>query len=281
MLGTRVDVAVTSLDAATAERTERAMLAAVERWEPVFSVFDAASDLWALRRSGSTDVAELQAVVGLAREWAARTGGAFCPTMAPLMAAWDRAEARGRRPEEAELADAVADAQRMAVEHLDLNALAKGWIADRALTSVREVGGWGDGVGAWLSVGGDLVHGGAGAVRVGVEDPMRPYDNVPPLATIEVANEAVATSGGGRRWWTIDGVRHSKVVDPRTGEPTHTMLSATVVASSAAVADVLATTALILGPDDAADLVAAEGGEFLFVLADGCVVASSDRFRRG
>jgi len=297
LLGTRATAAVAGVPAAVAERVELAMFDSAARLESIFTVFDEGSGLHAFRRMGTTDVPELIEVLASAERWVAETGGAFCPTMAPLMQLWAEAEARDVRPTAAELAAATAAAQAGRPEHLDLNAVAKGWIADRAVADALSIlteataeavsetqadGTQDPGVPtAWLSLGGDLVHRGSGTVAVGIEDPRRPYDNVPPLATIEVANEAVATSGGGRRWWTIDGVRHSRVVDPRTGEPTHTMLSATVVASTAAVADVLATTALILGPDDAGDLVGREGGEFLFVLTDGSVAASSGRFRRG
>ena len=81
------------------------------------------------------------------------------------------------------------------------------------------------------------------------------------MATIEIDNEALATSGGARRWWTIGGKRYSKVLDPRTGLPVDSVASATVVARNAAEADVLATTALVLKPEETLVLVEAEGAE--------------------
>jgi thiamine biosynthesis lipoprotein len=276
---------VTGPDAVLAEEAELAVFAEVERLEPVFSVFDEDSALWELRRTGTTAVDELQTVLGLAQRWMELTAGAFCPTMAPLMELWGRAEERGLPPTTAELERAVTEARQGQPEHVDLNGIAKGWIADRAVAGVlpqTEAGTEASAAspGVWLSLGGDLVHRGGDSVVVGIEDPKRPYDNVAPLATVEVTNEAVATSGGGRRWWTILGERHSKVLDPRSGQPTDTISSATVVAESAATADVLATTALALGPTDAAALVTEQGGEYFFVLADGSIECSSGRFRR-
>ena len=223
-------------------------------------------------------------VIALAEGWAERTGGAFDPRLQPLIDMWDRAEQHDVLPTPGQLSSVTADhtslnLNGLNVNGLNLNGIAKGWIADRAIdaafaTSRRDI------TSAWLSLGGDLVHRGTGSVEVGIEDPARPYDNVAPMATIEIDNEALATSGGARRWWTIGGKRYSKVLDPRTGLPVDSVASATVVARNAAEADVLATTALVLKPEETLVLVEAEGAECFLVLADGAVVRSSDRFRR-
>ncbi|MEZ5179565.1 MAG: FAD:protein FMN transferase [Acidimicrobiales bacterium] len=124
-----------------------------------------------------------------------------------------------------------------------------------------------------VDAGGDLLHRGAGALRVGVEDPHRPYDNVAPLAVVEVADRAVATSGRARRWFAVGADRHSRVLD-RTGRPVAHAASATVVAPDATTADVLATVASVLAPGEAVafvDGLAADGIDAarLVVTADG------------
>jgi thiamine biosynthesis lipoprotein ApbE len=78
---------------------------------------------------------------------------------------------------------------------------------------------------------------------------------------------AVATSGHYERFVTIDGVRYAHIMDPRTGCPVQGMAGVTVVAPTAAEADVLSTTLFILGPEKGMDLLAQTGSraEALFV----------------
>jgi thiamine biosynthesis lipoprotein len=58
----------------------------------------------------------------------------------------------------------------------------------------------------------------------------------------------MATSGAGEQFVVADGRRYGHVLDPRTGWPASGVLSATVVARTAAAADALATAFLVDGP---------------------------------
>ena len=60
LLGTLAQVHVTSPSADIAEAAEAAVFAEVERLEAIFTVFDDASALHELRRTGSTEVPELR-----------------------------------------------------------------------------------------------------------------------------------------------------------------------------------------------------------------------------
>lgn len=282
LLGTRAEVAASADDPSVADGVEAVTLAEVERLEAIFSVFRPQSAIHQLRRSGHTTVAELDEVVELALGWHRRTDGAFHPSLQPLIDVWREAEATQTIPADHLMADVLAELGSPSLATLDLNALAKGWIGQRAIevglaaaeTEGRDVDG------AWLSLGGDIVHRGRRAVTVGVEDPHRPYDNVAPMLTVELRNEAMATSGAARRWWTIGGTRYAKVLDPRTGWPVDHVAGATVIAAEAADADALATAALVLEPDQTIELAGAHGCDVLLVLADRSRMASS-RFRPG
>lgn len=282
LLGTRGEVAVSAPSISVADRAESAVIEEVERLERIFTIFDDASALHALRRTGATNVAELQTVVSLAIEWHRRTNGAFHPALQPLIDVWDDAEAQGQVPTSGALAEVTAglvmpNDDAIDFPSLNLNGIAKGWIADRSLDAA-----FGDPsvTSAWLSLGGDLAHRGDESLVVGIEDPARPYDNVAPMATVEISNEALATSGDGRRWWNIDGVRYSKVLDPRTGQPSSGIRSSTVVAPTAQAADVMATTFLALEPEEALALADAQHAACFLVCVDGTIVTSSDRFTR-
>ncbi|MBB6393083.1 FAD:protein FMN transferase [Microbacterium thalassium] len=83
--------------------------------------------------------------------------------------------------------------------------------------------------------------------HVGIADPGRPGEVV---ATVDVRNGAVATSGSAERG------RH--IIDPRTGEPVDHVVSATVVGDGLAAADVWATAAAVAGFDDLSWLAGAD-----------------------
>ena len=68
-----------------------------------------------------------------------------------------------------------------------------------------------------------------------------------PLAHVWLRDAAIGTSGAGEQFVECDGRRYGHVIDPRTGWPAPGMLSVTVIASSAAVADALSTAFLVGG----------------------------------
>lgn len=95
---------------------------------------------------------------------------------------------------------------------------------------------------------------------VGIADPRHPGTVI---ATIEVADGAVATSGTAERGHHI--------IDPRSGKPASEVVSATVVADSLAHADVWATAAVVAGFDDRSWISGAATRTGLLVTDDGRV----------
>lgn len=282
LLGTRAEVSVIGAAGVGERSVEQQVLAEVARLESILTAFDDSSDLSSFRRTGVAESPELGEVLELAEAWERRTAGVFNARVEHLMSLWSRAERDGVVPPSDSTAAAVLDlASTSTSAATDVQALAKGWVAERALTSTLETmarGGPGEVADAWLSLGGDIVHRGAGSLIVGIENPARPYDNVAPLGTVEIANESLATSGGARRFWTIDGVRYPKVLDPRSGHPVDHIASATVIAPNGAAADALATVATILEPAETLELVRQCGADCFLVGGDGEITMSTTRF---
>ena len=80
---------------------------------------------------------------------------------------------------------------------------------------------------------------------IGIVHPRRPDAAI---ATLPLADGAIATSGGYERFVEIEGQRYSHLVDPRTGWPADGLPSVSVVASQAIVAGSIATVALLQPP---------------------------------
>ena len=93
----------------------------------------------------------------------------------------------------------------------------------------------------------------------------------------------VVTSGNYRKYYVRDGKKYAHTIDPRTGYPvSHSLLSATIVASDATVADALATYCMVIGFDAAREFIEShpdlEG--YLIYDSDGTMLSwASEGFR--
>lgn len=289
VMGTSMALTVLATSEAAADRADAAVRAEIARETTLLSGYDPASEFRRWLASTGTPVAvspELFEVLQRFDTWRARTQGALDPAAETISRVWKTAESAGRLPSDAELAEAVRTAGQAhwrlnaadrTATHLDaaplvLNSFTKSYIIDRAADrGLREAGVRG----LVVNVGGDLVARGRMDEIVAVTDPVANADNARPLVSLAVRDRAVATSGGYRRGFTIQGAHYSHIVDPRTGRPTGHVLSATVVAPVAADAGALATAFCVLDPDASARLAeTVPGAEFLLVLADGRQIAS-------
>jgi thiamine biosynthesis lipoprotein len=113
-------------------------------------------------------------------------------------------------------------------------------------------------VGAVLDLGGQVLAVGSDANerpwRVPVADPR---DRQKTVAELGLTSLSASTSGNSERSRTVEGRRIGHILDPRTGEPAADFGSATVVAPSALVADILSTAFFVLGPEKGLALSAA------------------------
>jgi thiamine biosynthesis lipoprotein len=213
--------------------------------------------VWAAERSGGlvdpTLIDELEAI-GYART---RTDEPPAPIREALASAPERRPARPRDGSAWRSFELQADrgiVSRPVGARVDLGGTAKGLAADLAAS---KLGGYASFA---VDVGGDMRIGGASAKprEVRVEHPLA--DRL--AHSFPLAQGAVATSGISTRLWRrSDGYAHH-LIDPSTGAPAWTgLLQVTAVAPTAVEAEVLAKTAFLSGPGDAArDALSRYGG---------------------
>lgn len=253
----------------------------VDEIEGALSVYRDSSELTRLNATAAGGwQAVSEDVFGLlvrARELHDLTDGAFDVASGALVRAWGFLERAGRVPDAATLAAARERSGMRLVEldpdgrrvrfarpgvELNPGAIGKGWAVDRAVDRLATAG-----------VRSALVHGGQSSVRargvhgpdlpgrrgwpVGLRDPLRPGRR---LATIALADRALGTSGSGTQFFVDRGRRLGHILDPRTGRPAAGVVSATVLAPTAADADALATALYVLGPAGL-DRIAPAGGD--------------------
>ena len=126
---------------------------------------------------------------------------------------------------------------------LDLGGIGKGWAADRAARRLRRLGP------ALLDAGGDIAVNGPMADGepwpIGISDP---FDEDKQIDLLLISRGGVATSGRDYRRWLKDRIWQHHIIDPRNGLPAQTdVLTATVTAPNAQMAEMAAKTTLILG----------------------------------
>lgn len=290
MLGTEVEVQIVADSRAQAEAAEDAALSELERLRDIFNRFDPHSEFsrWLARPHERVSLSsELWEVLAQAEWWQDWSGGAFHAGADALGAVWRAAAERGQRPTAETLAQVLSDLRQplwtrfpdgSATLHatfpLGLNALAKGFIVDKAAETAFAAAGV---RAVSVNAGGDLRTlsregmGGTG-LRVQVADPLTRRDDAPPLATVKVGGGALASSGHAHRGYRIGEDWVSHLLDPRTGQPVSGVAGVTVTAPTCLQADALATALSVLGvsglplldalPDCAALLVGPQGERF-------------------
>jgi len=261
-------------------------LAAVNRR---MSTYDPESELSRFNASGSTDwfevSAETASVVRSALRLARESGGAYDPTVGPLVNLWGFGPGKRREapPTVAEIAAAKMAVGSDRVEarvdppalrksspgvYVDLSSIAKGHGVDAVAGLLEDAG-----VSAYLvEIGGEVrargVKPNGRPWRIGVEKP----DESPPVAgrapqrIVELRDRSLATSGDYRNFFEHGGRRYSHTIDPTTGRPVkHGLATVTVLADACRDADGLATALLVLGPDAGYDWAVERGVAALFV----------------
>jgi thiamine biosynthesis lipoprotein len=280
-MGTVFRIVAYAPDREAFDRACDAAFARIDGLEAVMSDYDRGSELSRLAASaGGAPVpasAELAALLARAVEIAARTDGAFDPTVGPVVALWRRARRQAELPAPARLAaaraavgweqlrvDPLAGTVQLAVSgmRLDLGGIAKGHAAEAGLAVLRA-----HGIDrALVDAGGDLV---CGEPPPGADGWVIALPGPGGTAAIEVARCAVATSGDLFQFVEIDGVRYAHIVDPRTGLGLTGRRQATVVAPDGALADALASAACVLEPDRALEVVGSFAGASVLLRSAG------------
>lgn len=288
VIGTSLDLHIVAPDEDTAEGAELAVLNEIERLRRIFSTYDPTSEISIVNRNREPVKvsAEMAEVLTAYERWQRKSGGAFNGQVGELVRLWKEGEKSNREPDALALNRVVTDLQkpgwkfdrdartvtRLTDQPLNLNSIAKGFILQKAADAVRNE--YPTVSALLINLGGDILAWGTSPSTtgwaVGIQDPVCHFDNAAPLAGLRLKDQAVATSGGYQRYYTIGDKRYSHIFDPRTGRPAEGVAGATVVARDNVTANALATTLCILKPDEGLKLVASvPGAECLIIAADG------------
>jgi thiamine biosynthesis lipoprotein len=202
-----------------------------------------------------------------AKEVWKNTGGAFDPTVYPLVNAWGFGPGKKVKIEQHEIDSILSFVgfEKINLKHghtlvkkdprvtLDFNAFAQGYSVD-VVSAYLQLNGIKSFI---VEIGGEVYAQGVQPNgenwTVGIEEP---YDNKLSgntyYAIAKLENRAIATSGNYRRFIIEDGIKYAHHIDPKTGYPTkNNLLSASIFANECITSDATATGILVMGLDAA------------------------------
>ncbi len=236
-----------------------------------FSMFNKQSSVTAFNQIGRLNMNSMfEEVFQMAVDINKDTDGAFDITVAPLVNAWGFGF-KNQKNQKLPSPDSVKNMLRhvgmdklevkkaggkrtlwkkdMAVM-LDFSAIAKGYGSDCVARLLRHH----DIKNFMIEIGGEVVTSGVSEKRlpwkIGVSKPSDDSLSVnQELQTVlNVTDRAMATSGNYRNFYYKGGKKYAHTIDPKTGCPVqHSLLSATVIAPSCAIADAYATSFMVMG----------------------------------
>ncbi len=255
--------------------------------------FDQSASLWVpssvISRINNNDTSiktdsAFRELFRLSKEVYQQTGGAFDPTVGPLVNAWGFGFTDSMHIDQHVIDSLLPligfnkvklSGNKIIKEdpriHFDFDAIAQGYAVDlvgKYLES-KNITNY------LIDIGGEILGKGKkpdGELwKVGIE---RPKDNAAYgeglKAILHLHDMALSTSGSYRKFYIKNGVRYSHTIDPKTGYPVqHTLLSVSVLANDCVTADAYATAFMVLGVDQSKNFLAEHKGlEAYFIFSD-------------
>ncbi|WP_319480057.1 FAD:protein FMN transferase [uncultured Draconibacterium sp.] len=271
LMGSRFDITVVANSEQEGNGYIDLAVAEIQRIEKLISSWDANSETSAINKNAGIKAVkvspELFALIERAIRISDLTDGAFDISYASMDRIWHFDGSMTKMPSEETIAASVA---KVGYQNIVLNkaastvflkkagmkigfgAIGKGYAADKAKALLMSKG-----VSAGIiNASGDMNTWGkqpdGSYWKVAITNPMN-KDKA--FALLPIKNGAVVTSGDYEKFVKFNGIRYTHIIDPRTGYPAHGIISATVFAPKAELADALATSVFVMGIDVGLDRI--------------------------
>lgn len=270
-MGSRFEITVVAKDSTEAKDYIDLAVGEITRIEKLISSWDPASQTSEINRNAGIKPVkvdeELYNLIGRSVEISKLTNGAFDISFASLDKIWKFDGSMTEMPSKEAIEQSVAkvgykniilDPENFTVflklegMKIGFGAIGKGYAADKGKKLLMEKG-----VSAGIiNASGDMNTWGKQPDgefwKVAITNPM---DKNKAFALLPLKDNAVVTSGNYEKYVTFNGIRYTHIIDPRTGYPATGIISATVFAPKAEIADALATSIFVMGKDVGIDFI--------------------------
>lgn len=267
----------------------------LESVDAVFNDYKAGSEISGINRR--TDAGEvtltplLAEAFGKARQAWQLSEGVFDITCAPIRNLWRQAAEQGGQPSDTDVA-AVRERcgfSRVELNHnrltlpkagiqFDFGGIVKGIIADHVVEMLKTGGVQR----ALVQIGGETAAFGLSQkkrpFRIGIQHP-EVRDGMWSVIQDPGTGVSASTSGNYENPILIKGQEFYHIMDPRTGYPAQTQIVSVTIAFPQTgknwLADALATTGVLLGPEKTFSIIKPLGGEAMFLVKKDGVIRES------
>ncbi|WP_228482367.1 MULTISPECIES: FAD:protein FMN transferase [Mesonia] len=265
LMGSRFDITVVAQDSVEANTYIDLAINEISRIEKLISSWDPNSQTSAINKNAGIKAvkvdSELIQLIERAKGISKLTDGAFDISYASMDKIWKFDGTMKQMPPAEEIKNSVSKVgyQNILVDKdkstvflklkgmkIGFGGIGKGYAADKAKELLISKG-----VPAGIiNASGDMNTWGkqpnGSDWKVAITNPM---DKNKAFALLPIQNEAVVTSGNYEKYVNFNGKRYTHIIDPRTGYPSSGIISATVFAPKAELADALATSVFVMGKE--------------------------------
>lgn len=270
-MGSRFDITVVANDSIQANKYIDTAVAEISRIEKLISSWDANSQTSEINRYAGIKPVKvdkelfdlIERAIGISK----LTDGAFDISYASMDRIWKFDGSMTKMPSKEEI---TASVEKVGYQNIILDkknstvslklegmkigfgAIGKGYAADKAKTLLISKG-VNSGI---INASGDMNTWGKQPNnedwKVAITNPMN-KNKV--FALLPITNGAVVTSGNYEKYVNFNGKRYTHIIDPRTGYPSTGIISVTVFAPKAELADALATSVFVMGKEAGLDRI--------------------------
>ncbi len=262
IMGTTLNLIVIGPDRDQAETAVDKTIKRMLQLEDIFTRFRPTSRLSQLNQTGSLKNAhpDFLELLSLSQNISRKSNGAFDVTVLPLLKLHQQAHVHNKTPDLQQVSHILklVDYRKIKIQGNDISftspgmeitfdGIGKGHIVDKGVAVLRDFGF----ANVFVEAGGDLMAAGSKTGgkpwRIGLKNP-RP-DSIKPMTVIKATNRAVASSGDYMQFYSQD-LRNHHILNPHTGFSPLELAACTIIAPTVALADGLATAAMVLGAEN-------------------------------
>jgi thiamine biosynthesis lipoprotein len=297
LMDTFVTVTVVADSAEKGEKAIETAFSTIERFGDLVNYFSDKSEVSDINRNAGVAPVRVSAetldVIEKAVFVAEKSGGAFDPTIGPIIKLWDFHN-KTKAPDSeikknlrlVNYRNIIIDREKSTVflkekgMQLDPGGIAKGYAADLAVEALKQ-----EGIRAGVvAAAGDISTFGlrpdGKPWNVGIKNPRQKSGADEVLATIRMGDKAISTSGDYERYFISDGQRYHHILDPKTGYPANTCRSVTIITGKGVFTDAFSTAVFVLGPEKGLKLAKEEEMEALIIDSNGKISATPGLIER-
>jgi thiamine biosynthesis lipoprotein len=289
LMDTIVSITVVADSKDAAEKAIEKTFAEIGRFGDLINFYSDKSELAEINRSSGIQAVKVSPetldVIEKAIFVAEKSGGAFDPTIGPVVKLWDFL--KKKKPTEIEIAQALplVNYRDILIDRaantvflkrkgmmIDLGGIAKGYAADLAVESLKK-----EGIRSGLvSIAGDIRTFGMKPDKspwiIGIKNPRQTGEKDEIIARIRLSDKAISTAGDYERFFISEGKRYHHLLDPKSGYSTELCRSVSVIAEKGVMTDGFDNAVFILGPEKGMKLVKEMGMDAMIIDSSGTVL---------